>query len=164
MASKGQKAAGVLAATFAAAAIATPALISHEGWITKTYGDPRYGAALPTACAGVTGAGVAAGHTYTDAECEQMTAQALIRIGLAIAPCLPEKLPDQTRAAFLDFAYNVGPGAFCKSSVAKRAQEGNLGAACGALRLYVYAGGRKLPGLVNRRAEEQVQCERGLRR
>jgi lysozyme len=158
--SRGQTAAGVLAAVFAAAAVAVPPLVHDEGWVTRTYPDP---VAIPTACAGVTGAGVKAGATYSDAECQQMTGEAVLRIGLAVARCLPDRLPTQTRAAFTRAAYNLGPGAFCASRMAREARAGNLPAACAALSLYVYAGKRKLPGLVARRASERAQCEAGLR-
>ncbi|WP_165830734.1 lysozyme [Phenylobacterium soli] len=148
-----------MAAVFASAAIAAPLVVNREGWVTKTYSDP---VEIPTACAGVT-KGVVAGKTYTDEQCEQMTAQALVQHGLEVAHCLPENLPTDTRAAFLSFSYNIGSAGFCASRVAQLARAGRLGEACGALRLYVFAGKKKLPGLVARRAEEQALCERGLR-
>jgi lysozyme len=149
-----------MAAVFAASAIGVSGIVGHEGWVTTVSPDPI---GIPTGCAGVT-QGVKPGQKLTDAACEQKTAQALVQIGLQIATCLPEDLPVETRAAFQSFAYNIGPAGFCKSRVAQHARDGNLGAACGDLRLYVYAGKRKLPGLVTRRAEEQAMCERGLRK
>lgn len=159
MASRAQKSATLIGAVLAACALATPVVIQREGWITKTYADP---VAISTACAGVT-KGVKPGVTYTEAQCQQMTAQALVEHGVAIAQCLPENLPTATRAAFTSFSYNIGVAGFCKSSVAQLARAGRLGEACGALRKYVFAGGKKWPGLVARRAEEQALCERGLR-
>lgn len=159
MSSRAQKSAGILAAVLGACALATPVVIQREGWITKTYSDP---VSISTACAGVT-KGVRRGQTFTDAQCQQMTAQALVEHGVAIAQCLPEKLPAATRAAFTSLSYNIGVAGFCKSKVAVLARAGRLGEACGSMRLYVFAGGKKLPGLVARRAEEQALCEKGLR-
>lgn len=159
MASRAQKAAGMMAAVMAAGALASPLIVNREGWVTRTYADP---VGIPTACAGVT-KGVVAGRTYSDAECEQMTSAAIVQHGAEIAACLPENLPVETRAAFTSFAYNVGSSAFCKSKVAQLARQGRLGEACGALRLYVFAKGKKLPGLVARRADEQSLCEKGLK-
>jgi lysozyme len=157
MANRGQIAGGVLGSVLAACAVAAPVIVQREGWVTKTYADP---VAISTVCAGVTGARPG---TYTDAQCEQMTAQALVQHGVAIAQCLPANLPTDTRAAFTSFAYNIGDGAFCKSRVARHANAGELPAACAALSLYVYAGGKQLPGLVARRAEERALCMKGLK-
>jgi lysozyme len=136
-------AASGIAAVMAAAALATPMVVQNEGWVLKTSPDPI---GIPTACAGVT-AGMRPGHVYTQRECMDLTATALVQHGMAIRPCLPEVLPNPTRAAFISLGYNVGPGAFCKSSVSRDA----------------LAGGHQLPGLVARRKQERAMCEAGLR-
>ncbi|MDN7525159.1 MULTISPECIES: glycoside hydrolase family protein [Burkholderia] len=65
--------------------------------------------------------------------------------------------------------YNVGAGAYCSSTTAKRFNAGEWKGACRAMNeadngrpQWVTAGGRVLPGLVKRRAEERALCERGL--
>jgi lysozyme len=152
-------AASGIAAVMAAAALATPMVVQNEGWVLKTSPDPI---GIPTACAGVT-AGMRPGHVYTQRECMDLTATALVQHGMAIRPCLPEVLPNPTRAAFISLGYNVGPGAFCKSSVSRDALAGNLPAACADLSKFVFAGGHQLPGLVARRKQERAMCEAGLR-
>ncbi|MET3526187.1 glycoside hydrolase family protein [Phenylobacterium koreense] len=94
-----------IAGLFAALSIAAPGLVRDEGWVTVTYDDPAHGAALPTACAGVTGAkyGVKAGKRYSQAECEAMTARAMLDHALAIQHCTPAGLPTKTHAAFIRF-------------------------------------------------------------
>lgn len=159
MGNRTQIAGGVLGSILAACAVAAPVIINHEGWISQTYTDP---VSIPTACAGVT-KGVKAGATYTDAQCQQMTSQAIIEHGVAIAQCLPANLPTDTRAAFTSLSYNLGASAFCASSVARKARAGDLLGACQAIAAYVYAGGRKLPGLVSRRADEVALCRKGLK-
>ncbi|PRG74053.1 glycosyl hydrolase, partial [Burkholderia multivorans] len=69
----------------------------------------------------------------------------------------------------VSFAYNVGAGAYCGSTTAKRFNAGDWKGACRALNeadngrpQWVTAGGRVLPGLVKRRAEERALCERDL--
>lgn len=148
-----------IAAIFAAVAVATPMVVSHEGWVTKTYADPI---AKLTACAGVT-EGVVRGRVYTERQCQDMTSQALLKHALAIRPCLPENLPTDTRAAFVSFGYNVGAAKFCASTISYDATHGRLPQACAGLSKWVYAGGRVYPGLVARRAEERALCEKGLR-
>lgn len=148
-----------LAALFVACAVAAPALILSEGWRLSTYADPI---GIATACGGVTGPGVVNGKTYTENECLGLTAQAALKIAVAIAPCAPETISTDTRAAFIQLAYNIGPAAFCKSTVSRKALAGDLKGACAGLSAWVYAGGKVLPGLVRRRAEERALCEKGL--
>jgi lysozyme len=159
MASRAQKSAAVIGASLLAASAASSLVVEWEGWVTKVGPDPI---GIPTGCAGVT-KGVRPGQVLTDAQCQQMTAQALTEHAVGIAQCLPDKLPNDTRAAFVSLSYNLGVAGFCSSKVAKLAREGRLGEACGALNLYVYAGKQKLPGLVTRRAAEAALCWKGLR-
>lgn len=160
MATSAQKAGLGIAGVFAACALAAPALVSNEGWRLKTYTDP---VRINTVCAGVTGPNVIASKTYSELDCQALTAEAALKIANAIRPCEPEGLSVETQAAFIRFSYNAGPHAFCSSSISRKARSGDLAGACAGLSAWVFAGGRKLPGLVTRRAEERAQCERGLR-
>jgi lysozyme len=65
-------------------------------------------------------------------------------------------------AAYTSFTYNVGVGAFEKSTLLRKLNGGDRVAACNELPRWVYARGVKLPGLVNRRREEQALCLSGL--
>lgn len=60
--------------------------------------------------------------------------------------------------AFDDLAYNVGRGAFCRSSPARLSRKGKLPESCRALEKYVYADGKRLKGLVKRRAYYSHLC------
>ena len=99
---------------------------------------------------------------YTHAECDKITAEAVAGFEAAIRPCLPETLPHKTRAAFIVTAYNIGPVAFCRSSMSRRALAGDLRGACDALMMWTQAGGREVRGLVNRRTAERKLCLEGL--
>lgn len=99
---------------------------------------------------------------YTDAECDLITEREVARYEADIRPCLPADLPPKTRAAFISAAYNIGAGAFCRSSMSRLAKAGNLRGACDALRLWNRAGGREVRGLTNRRAAERRLCLEGL--
>ncbi|MFZ5719185.1 MAG: lysozyme [Pseudomonadota bacterium] len=148
-----------LTAVFAACATAAAMVVHHEGWVTKTYPDPI---GKLTACAGVT-ENVQAGRTYGDEACIAMTAQALVKHGVDIDPCIKVELPVKTHAAFVSFAYNVGKANFCSSTLIRKANAGDLAGACAELSRWVYAGGKVFPGLVRRRAEERALCEAGVR-
>nr|AIA88187.1 CAZy families GH24 protein [uncultured Burkholderia sp.] len=66
--------------------------------------------------------------------------------------------------AMLDMAYNIGPTAFCRSSVARYANAGEWTAACKRIsQIYTTAQGVKLKGLVTRRNQESAMCFDGLK-
>lgn len=153
-----QKAGTSLGAVLTACGMAAALLVGHEGWLTKSYADPVQ---KPTACAGVT-EGVKLGQTYTDAECEMLTGIAMVKHGVAIDRCIRVSIPLESRAAFTDFAYNVGVANFCGSTLARKVNAGDLAGACAELSRWTYAGGKQLPGLVRRRADERALCERGI--
>ena len=127
---------------------------------TKAYRDV---VGVPTVCFGET-RGVKMGDTYTVDECKAMLGDALIEFEAGMRKCLrnPDKIPDKTYVSFLSLAYNIGNGAFCKSSVARLANEGNLKEACNRILAFNKAGGKVVQGLVNRRKEERKLCLAGL--
>jgi lysozyme len=71
-------------------------------------------------------------------------------------------VPVESFAAFTSFAFNVGVRGFCGSKVARMLNAGDLAGACAGMDAWVYAGGRRVQGLVNRRRQERALCERGL--
>lgn len=147
--SKAKIAAGVGAA---ALALAAPVVMHYEGLRTKPYLDP---VGIPTVCYGETHVQM---RQYTVAECQAMLLESMAHHGAQIAPCMPETLPDHTKAAALSFAYNVGARAFCGSTFARKLKAGDP-LACAELSRWTYAGGKELPGLVKRRAAERAMCE-----
>lgn len=143
----------------AAVALAVPLIITFEGMINHGYRDP---VGIATSCVGHVSPEVVVGRHYTNAECSTQLAGDLERTSQGIARCLPAQLPTPSRAAFVSFAFNVGPARFCGSSIARRLNAGDLRGACAGLSAYVFARGQRLPGLVRRRAAERALCERGL--
>jgi lysozyme len=65
-------------------------------------------------------------------------------------------------AAATSLAFNIGTAAFCRSTAARRFNAGDLEGGCRAIGAFVFAGGRKLPGLVRRRAAEVALCLKGV--
>lgn len=60
------------------------------------------------------------------------------------------------KAALLSFCYNLGTGAFLKSTMFHMIQASRITAAAGQFDLWVHGGGVVLPGLVKRRAAEKA--------
>jgi lysozyme len=72
--------------------------------------------------------------------------------------CIKVPMSDGTHAAMISFTFNVGGGALCKSSVARKINAGDLKGGCDSLMLYVYANGKWIKGLENRRRDERRLC------
>ena len=138
-----------------AAALVTAFVAQHEGLRLWAYRDP---VGVLTACWGHTGADVQSGQRYTRQQCRELLEADLARHAEALA-CIRQPLTDGQKAAFVSFAYNVGPQAFCGSSLVRKANAGDLAGACAELDKWVYAKGQRLPGLVKRRAAERAMCE-----
>jgi len=134
-----------------------------EGLRTAAYLD--YGPQVPTICYGET-RGVKLGDTATVEQCDAMLIATLSEFSRAIDKCLPPAIPDESYVAFLSAAYNIGPAAFCGSSMSRRALQGDMLGACNALPLWnkVTMGGVRvpLPGLTKRREAEREMCLEGL--
>lgn len=128
-----------------------------EGREIVGYLDP---VGIPTVCYGHTATAVV-GKRLSDDECERLLQQDLGIALRAVDRALPD-IPPTTRAALGSFTYNVGVGAFENSTLLRKAQAGKMVEACHELKRWVYAGGRKLKGLVTRRGAELELCLIGL--
>lgn len=133
-----------------------------EGLSLKPYYDTVH---VKTVCYGATAADhVDLNRNYTKAECQAILAADLPKYDAQIQKCLTtaayKALTPYRHAAMVSFVYNVGPGAFCKSSVAHDLNAGKVTAACNALLLYDRGGGRVIKGLQTRREKERQYCLR----
>ena len=146
-------------ASLAAAAVALVG--AWEGVRTYAYRDI---VGVPTVCFGET-RGVKMGDRYTMEECRAMLGDGIVEFEAGIRKCLtrPDAVPDKAYVAFLSLSYNIGTGAFCKSTVARRTNAGDYRGACEAISLFNKAGGRVVQGLVNRRQDERRICLSGLK-
>lgn len=151
------KAAGAAALIAAAVAIAAPLVGSFEGKRNMPYWDP---VRIRTVCRGHTG-GIQE-RRYSDAECDQIFRVDLTAHANGVAACVPGIVAKpEVMAASSSLAFNLGVRGFCKSTAARRFNAGDVVGGCRALGAFVYSGGRKLPGLVRRRAAEVALCLRG---
>lgn len=138
---------GVLAA-------AVTLVATWEGRSLIAYADP---VGIPTICEGYTH-GVRLGDVATPEQCDELTAQEVRKALAVVDRSVPQKLPDGMRVAFSSFVYNVGPGAYQRSTLLRKLRAGDYVGACNELPRWAYAGGRKLRGLERRRAAEKAIC------
>lgn len=149
--------AGALAGAALVSAIALVA--PWEGKSNKAYLDI---VDIPTICYGHTGSEVKLGQTLSDAQCDKLLGEDLQGANDAVNRCVKVPLKDNERAAFVSFTYNLGGGNFCKSSLLARLNRGDKKGACEEMSKWIYAGGKKTQGLVNRRAAERNVCLGGV--
>ena len=118
---------------------------------------------VPTICFGET-RGVKMGDTKTAEECRAMLAGRLQEFADGVAGCVPRfpDLPPARAAAQVSLAYNIGIGAYCRSSVARLLNAGQDRAACDAFLKWNRAAGVVFPGLTRRRETERALCMDGL--
>lgn len=148
----------VAGALVALVVAASPFVAGWEGLRTKAYQDVI---GVWTVCFGET-KGVKRGDTYTKAECEAMLAKELRQYAVDLGKCLKAPLPEGAAVAFLSWSYNVGTSAACRSTAVRKANAGDLFGACDELLRWTRAGGRVVPGLVNRRRAEHELCTGSL--
>ena len=125
-----------------------------------------------TVCYGET-RGVGPNDRHTRSECDAMLASGIREFEGRLMACLPERgtpaadsyaeLPDGAKIALVSWSYNVGMGAACSSTLARRVRDGNLKAACEQLPRWNRAGGRVIRGLANRRGAERALCLASLK-
>ena len=142
----------------AAAALVIPTVAYYEGKVNRVYADPI---GVLTICNGHTRPELRKGQTFTDEQCLAQLEADLVKHMDAL-DCVKRPMSDGQKAAFLSFAFNVGNGAFCGSTLVKKANAGDMRGACAELSRWTYAGGKFYQGLANRRAAERKLCEADL--
>ncbi|MDH7787632.1 lysozyme [Ochrobactrum sp. 19YEA23] len=155
---KSKRAKGALASGLGLVALtATYLTVPWEGVENKAYWDSL--GKVWTVCAGET-KGVKKGDYYSDAKCLQMLQTRLENdFHKPLQKCIAtfDAAPISIQASMLDLSYNIGTGAACSSSAAKRMREKNWPAACNAMTLFNRAGGRVVEGLKKRREYGDAQ-------
>lgn len=147
-----------IGATAGAISIATAIVSFYEGYEPTAYRDP---VGIPTICYGHTET-ARMGQTLSQADCTALLQDDLGVAFDAVDRRAQVELPPLTRAALASFVYNVGEGNFARSTLLRKLNWGDLRGACHELTRWVYAKGKRLNGLVKRRATEREVCLAGL--
>lgn len=127
-----------------------------EGLRLEAYKCP---AGIPTIGFGHTSAAgepkVFMGMKITRQEAADILVKDLVKYEAAVTRALTRVPNENQFSAMVSLCYNIGPGAFAGSSIAKRFNQGDVEGAAEAFLLWNKAGGQVLKGLVNRRADER---------
>ncbi|GAA5111823.1 lysozyme [Bartonella jaculi] len=97
----------------------------------------------------------------TEKEAEELLCQDLQQFEKAVEQAVIVPLSDEQFAALVSFSYNIGIQAFYRSTLLKKLNKGNYEAVPAELQKWTRAGGKRLKGLVNRRAAEAGLWARG---
>lgn len=130
-------------------------LVQHEGYTDEAVipipGD------VPTLGFGST-EGVKLGDKTTPPKAIARALRDTEKHQAAIRQCVKVPLSQGEYDASVQLAYNIGPTAFCRSTVVKRFNALDYEGGCEAFLLFNKAGGREVRGLTNRRKAERRLC------
>jgi lysozyme len=100
--------------------------------------------------------GVKEGDTITLEEAELLLRKDLRRFEATVSKVITAKLSQNQYDALVSFTYNVGERAFIKSTLRRKLNQGDYAGAAEEFPRWVYAGGKIVKGLQNRRAQERA--------
>lgn len=132
---------------------------TFEGLRTEAYLDA---VGVPTICYGST-KNVALGQKVDKAYCDSLLKNETGHFGRQVLALVKVPVNQNQYDALVSFAYNVGIGNFAKSTLLKKLNRGEYDAAAKEFDRWVFAKGRKLPGLVKRRAAERELFQKPIR-
>ena len=138
----------------AATALCASLVCGFEGLRHTVYYDVI---GVPTYCVGET-KNPQRGHVYSTQECMTILEGRLAEFQAGVDACVHVPVPDKREAALVSLAYNIGVGAFCRSSVVRDLNAGNVRVACNDFMKFNRAGGVVFPGLTRRREAERKLC------
>lgn len=117
------------------------------------YPDPGTGGDPWTIGWGATGPGIGPGTVWSQAQCDARLAADLTRFAAEVARALGDAPTTQEQFdAMVSFHYNTG--AIARATLTRLHRAGDHAGAAAEFGRWVHAGGRKLTGLVRRRAAE----------
>lgn len=107
-------------------------------------------------------AGVIPGNSITPMRAAENLLEDIRRVEKRMAACLPQRVPQAIYDAVVAFAFNVGTGAACRSTLVYFLNQGQWQQACDQLPRWIYVNGVKNRGLERRRSAERELCLKGL--
>lgn len=143
----------IAALVLSAAGLVTTVL--HEDYSSKAIIPVR--GDRPTLGFGTT-AGVHMGDTITPPRALARSLSDIQKYEGAIKQCVKVPLYQYEYDAYVDLAYNIGPSAFCSSTLVRTLNRGDYSAACHEILRWDKFQGHTLRGLAIRRQQEYHQC------
>ena len=96
------------------------------------------------------------GDTCTEAQAKTYMAHDLKKFEATVNKAVTVQLNQNQFDALLSLAYNIGASAFSQSTLVKKLNANDIRGAADQFDVWVNAGGKRMQGLVNRRAREKA--------
>ena len=96
------------------------------------------------------------GDTCTEAQAKAYMAHDLKKFESAVNNAVKIPLNQNKFDALVSLAYNIGASAFSQSTLVKKLNTNDIRAAADQFDVWVNAGGKRMQGLINRRAKEKA--------
>jgi lysozyme len=141
-------------ATMALSASALVGIANWEGYSERAYKDI---VGVWTIGFGTT-QDVKPGQSIDPVKALQRKVEDIAKFEGAIKQCVTVPLYQHEYDAYLSLAYNIGPNAFCKSTLVRKVNARDYEGACKEILRWDRAGGKVVQGLTNRRQAEYRQC------
>jgi lysozyme len=106
--------------------------------------------------------GVVPGRTINERQAAQGLITNVVKVERALEKCVQQTMPQKVYDAVVSFAFNVGTGNVCSSTLVKLLNQQRWAEACRQLPRWVYVKGVFNQGLDNRRAREMTWCLKGV--
>lgn len=130
-----------------------------EGCRLKAYPDPATGGEPWTIGYGLTTAAgiikVTPGLRITQEQADAYLVQSLVKYEEAVSKALKKAPTANQFAAMVSLCFNIGPGAFARSSVVRKFNAGDTAGAANSFLLWNKAAGKVMAGLTRRREAEK---------
>jgi lysozyme len=145
----------IVVAALSLSAAAFGGLVAYEGYsdnaIIPIPGD------VPTIGFGTT-EGVKLGDKITAPKAVARALQDVAKFEGAVKQCVKVPLHQYEYDAALSISYNIGPTAFCNSTMVRKLNAGDYQGFCDGMLAWDKAGGRVVRGLTLRRQRERALC------
>lgn len=145
----------ILAASLSLSGAALIGIALHEGYREEAY-EPVKGD-VPTIGFGTT-EGVEMGDRITPERALVRLLQDANKFERAVKRCAPVPMHQYEFDAYVSLTYNIGEGAFCKSTLVNLLKQQKYVEACKQILRWDRFKGKPLPGLTKRRQQEYAQC------
>jgi len=147
--------------SIAALSLSAAALIgiaAHEGFSSIAYDDSVNVKTIGFGTTVIDGKPVQKGDTITPVRALQQLGKDANIFEQAMRRCITVPLHQYEWDAYVSLTYNIGSGAFCKSTLVRKLNAQDYTGACKEILRWNKAGGRVLNGLTKRRQAEYNTC------
>ena len=135
-------------------------ITTHEGYSSKAYRPLPTD--VPTIAYGTTvypnGNPVKMGDVVTREQAMKYLKHDTQKFVNEMNKCIKVPVSQGEFEAYVSLTYNIGSGAFCKSTLVKKLNTYDYQGACNEIMKWSYFKGKQLPGLLKRRTEEYKLC------